>query len=212
MSGQYQTFQSHLHCMGAIAPQIVQVCRTQPIFTPPGPLSLLSASKEPARPLLQRKSIPPLSPVTTHQNNPSSPWENAPSTFTTQFFTTHLTSPFQTRPKAVPFMTKKKLFLKCVSEQKNKFPPEVYSVTLLEWKKNTKTKNVHLYLVPDLTVNSPSLHLPGSGDCVFRAPDSNSSAVTRCVIWDKSSYFSGSQFLQIKTWRELNDLKNFIQN
>lgn len=41
------------------------------------PSSLLSSSKEPTRTLLRRKSTPSLSPIATHQNNPSRPWENA---------------------------------------------------------------------------------------------------------------------------------------
>lgn len=79
-------------------------------------------------------------------------------------------------------MTKKKK-LKCVPEQKNKFSQGKFcSASRMGGK-----KKVHLYLVPYLIVSSPLLHMPGRSDCVFRTPDSNSSGVTNCVIWEKSA-------------------------
>lgn len=50
MSGQYQTFWSHLHCKEVIAPQIVRVCRTHSQFS----LSLVHSPF-----CLQAKNPPP---------------------------------------------------------------------------------------------------------------------------------------------------------
>lgn len=71
----------------------------------------------------------------------------------------------------MPFMTKKKkIIIKCVSKQ-NRFSPEVNAVTSLKWKKGKE----HLYLAPCLSnAQFPPRHLPGSGDCTWRVPDSRS--------------------------------------
>lgn len=75
-------------------------------------------------------------------------------------------------PKAVPFMTKKKkkIIIKCIPKQ-NRFSPEVNAVTPLKWKKGKE----RLYLAPYLfNAQFPPQHLPGSGDCTRRDPDSRS--------------------------------------
>lgn len=56
----------------------IQICRTHSqLPLSPSPSSLLSASKEPTRILRRISTLPPLSPVRTHQNNLSSPREYA---------------------------------------------------------------------------------------------------------------------------------------